>query len=62
MNARWHREHPMPKHPSERVRVKWHVAHAKACACREIPDSIAALIRRFDTPRPNGRESRSTRS
>jgi hypothetical protein len=47
MNARWHRQHPMPKRPSEPVGAKWHVAHAKACGWRDIPDSIAALIRRL---------------
>jgi hypothetical protein len=51
MNARWHRQHPMPKHPTEQARVKWHLAHTKVCGCRDMPDSVAALIRRFRASR-----------
>ncbi len=36
INAVWHRSHPMPKNPSLDQRIEWHVAHAKACGCREI--------------------------
>jgi hypothetical protein len=45
MNAAWHRSHRMPKNPTAAQRVRWHVAHAKACDCREMPESIRQLIK-----------------
>lgn len=40
LNAAWHTKHPMPRNPSLEQRVKWHIAHARACACREIPRPV----------------------
>jgi hypothetical protein len=40
VNVAWHEKHPMPKNPSLDQRVKWHLAHAAACACREIPKTV----------------------
>ncbi len=45
MNADWHRAHVLGPHASLDDRVRWHVEHAKACACREIPESIRAEMR-----------------
>jgi hypothetical protein len=44
INAEWHAANRMPKNPTPAQRVKWHVEHAKACACRPMPDSIRRLI------------------
>ena len=44
MNAAWHERNPMPKNATMAQRVKWHTAHAKTCACRAIPKSVAAEI------------------
>jgi hypothetical protein len=30
----------MPPRATREQRIRWHVAHARFCACREIPDSI----------------------
>ena len=30
----------MPPKATREQRIKWHLAHAKACGCREVPDSI----------------------
>jgi hypothetical protein len=46
VNARWHASHPMPKPATLADRVRWHVAHAKACGCRPIPKSVAAALAR----------------
>jgi hypothetical protein len=46
MNATWHKKHPMPKKPTLDERVQWHLAHAKACGCREIPKTVIAELRR----------------
>jgi hypothetical protein len=48
MNANWHRRHVMPTRPSLEQRVRWHLAHSKACGCRKIPRIIAAEIKRRD--------------
>jgi hypothetical protein len=46
MNAGWHARNPMPKNATMAQRVKWHKAHAKACACRPIPKSVEDEIRK----------------
>jgi enamine deaminase RidA (YjgF/YER057c/UK114 family) len=40
LNKAWHAAHPMPERPSRDQRIRWHVAHAKACACRPAPASL----------------------
>ena len=40
MNEKWHATHPMRKNPTMDERVRWHLEHAKECACRPIPDGI----------------------
>lgn len=46
INAAWHRAHRMPKNPTLDQRVEWHVAHARACGCRPIDDTMLAELRR----------------
>jgi hypothetical protein len=36
----------MPKNPTLDQRVRWHVSHAAACACREMPAGIATEVKR----------------
>jgi hypothetical protein len=45
INEEWHRKNPMPKNASMEERVVWHKAHAKSCACREIPKTVAAYMK-----------------
>jgi hypothetical protein len=45
MNAAWHKQHPMPKNPTEEQRLKWHLAHARNCGCREIPLALMAKLK-----------------
>jgi hypothetical protein len=40
----WHKDHRMPKNATVEERIEWHLAHAKICACRPIPASVAKLI------------------
>jgi hypothetical protein len=40
INAAWHRANPMPKNPTLDQRIAWHVAHARNCGCREMPEKI----------------------
>ena len=44
VNRPWHEACPMPSHATLEQRVAWHRAHALACACRPVPDSILELI------------------
>lgn len=46
INATWHKRHPMPMGSTLDQRVKWHVAHAKACGCRAIPPTVLKELRR----------------
>lgn len=45
MNKAWHQKHRMPKNATPAQRVKWHIAHAKACACRPIPAGVKKLMK-----------------
>jgi hypothetical protein len=45
LNAAWHRRHPMPPNATMDQRVKWHLAHAKACGCREIPRTVLTELK-----------------
>jgi hypothetical protein len=45
INATWHRKHPMPKPATMDQRIRWHLAHARACGCREIPKTVVAELR-----------------
>lgn len=44
MNSEWHKKNVMPKNATLEQRVKCHIAHAKNCACRPIPESVKKEI------------------
>jgi len=46
INAEWHRLNRMPANPTTDQRIAWHVAHARACRCREIPVKILEEMKR----------------
>jgi len=46
----------MPMGSTLDQRVKWHVAHAKACGCREIPPTVLKELRRRGTKAPKRRQ------
>ena len=56
INAKWHQKHVMPMGSTLSQRVHWHVAHAKACGCREIPPTVLRELRRLgqDVPKRRG--------
>ncbi|MGE0159277.1 MAG: hypothetical protein AB7T31_07670 [Gemmatimonadales bacterium] len=44
INAEWHRAHRMPKNPTPKQRLEWHLAHARACSCRALSaEKLASL-------------------
>lgn len=49
LNAEWHKKNPMPPKATLDDRVKWHLAHAKTCGCREMPESVKAELKRRRT-------------
>lgn len=44
LNRTWHETHRMPERATRAQRITWHVAHAKACGCREVPLSVRAEV------------------
>jgi hypothetical protein len=34
----------MPKNAALEQRIRWHLAHAKACGCRGIPKSVLRAL------------------
>ena len=52
LNKAWHEKHPMPPKATFEQRVKWHLAHAKHCACRGIPAKLAERMREKGIPLP----------
>lgn len=52
INAKWHTDHVMPMGSTLSQRVPWHVAHAKACGCREIPPTVLKELERLGRTPP----------
>ena len=46
INAEWHRANRMPKNPTMDQRIAWHLAHARACGCREISGKLREEMER----------------
>lgn len=40
----WHLKNKMPKNPTLKQRIAWHIEHAKFCACRPIPEGLKKEI------------------
>lgn len=59
LNAAWHKKHPMPMKSSLEQRVEWHLGHAQACGCREMPPTVVAELRRRRIAVPKRRPARS---
>ena len=56
INATWHKGHPMPVRATPQQRLRWHLAHAKACGCRKPTASmLRELRRRAGKPASKGR-------
>lgn len=50
INAEWHLANRMPKNPTEKQRIDWHLAHAAHCSCREIPAGVLELMKKYGMP------------
>jgi hypothetical protein len=40
LNRAWHAEHRLARNATLEERLDWHLAHAAACGCRDMPASI----------------------
>jgi hypothetical protein len=62
INATWHKRHPMPPRATPLQRLRWHVAHAKACGCRKLTATmLKELRRRAEAARSSARQKRHGR-
>jgi hypothetical protein len=43
-NRDWHEANRMPVNATRDQRIDWHVRHACACACREVPLSLRDAV------------------
>jgi hypothetical protein len=50
LNREWHLAHRMPQKATREQRIKWHAAHAAACGCRAIPESIRLDVEKLLKP------------
>jgi len=46
LNRDWHAAHPMPPRASMDQRIAWHLSHAAACGCRDIPRTVREELAR----------------
>lgn len=61
INAVWHRTHRMAKNATAKQRLAWHLAHAKACGCRELTAAALKTLRAkaaADRPRTTPKRAR----
>jgi len=48
-NAAWHLAHPMPPKATLEERMRWHLEHQGACACRSVPPKLREEIARRES-------------
>ena len=46
INREWHEQNRMPKNAKLDQRIEWHIAHAKNCSCREIPEKLKEEVKK----------------
>lgn len=47
INAEWHRKHRMPRNATVDMRIEWHLAHLRNCACRtDLPPVLKREMRK----------------
>jgi hypothetical protein len=61
INATWHKQHPMPPRATPEQRLRWHLAHEKACGCRKLTAAMLRELRRRVREPSKRRPARSSR-
>ena len=46
INKEWHSANKMTKNPTLDQRVKWHLSHARKCACRPLGGKILEEVKK----------------
>jgi hypothetical protein len=44
LNRDWHQAHRLSPKAKLEERIAWHLEHAQACGCREMPESIKRAL------------------
>jgi len=47
INKEWHLKNRMPKNPSQKERMEWHIEHSKNCDCRRPTEKLLAKIKEY---------------
>ncbi|MFD1252716.1 hypothetical protein [Devosia equisanguinis] len=55
MNKEWHDGHRLDPKANLDQRIAWHVEHATACGCRDMPESIKRELAARNLPLPERR-------
>jgi len=56
LNREWHAQHRMPERATPEQRIAWHLAHARHCRCRPIPEGVRVLMEARGIPMPEPEE------
>lgn len=54
LNKAWHQSNRMSPKATREQRIRWHAAHAMACGCRAVPESIKSEVEKLVKPRRKG--------
>jgi hypothetical protein len=46
INKNWHLKNKMPKNPTAKERLTWHLEHAKNCDCRVLTKEFLAKLKK----------------
>jgi hypothetical protein len=46
INREWHAKNRMPKNPTAKQRLEWHLSHSRNCDCRKIMPKVIAELKR----------------
>jgi histidinol phosphatase-like enzyme len=47
INKEWHLKNKMPKNPTKKQRIEWHIAHNKNCNCRKPTEKLVKEINEY---------------
>jgi hypothetical protein len=47
INKDWYEKNRMPKNPTLKQQMEWHIAHATNCVCRQPTEKLRAEIERY---------------
>jgi len=48
INKNWHLKNKMPRNPTPKEKLRWHLEHAKNCACRPLTKEFLTKLKKFN--------------